>query len=136
MGQIGRDRGPGGGPQGPGIKADPGFRSDKFTKRCAVIDALRRNILFDGAYKGKEKTVICLKCNYEAPKSGFRYLYNPRIDASIALRQCPRCMMFIAVDELYGYVKQNVGPGDEIWGKSAGIERFLDQHHRQGTTGE
>jgi len=78
--------------------------------------------------------MICLNCRYEAPKSGFRYLYNPRIDASITLRQCPKCKSMIAVDEIFGYVKQNVGPGDEIWGKSAGIERPVN-HHRQGSTG-
>lgn len=71
----------------------------------------------------------CSVCEFEAPKSSFRYLYNARIDASVTLRQCPKCQAYIAVDELLGYVKQDVRPGDLLWGKSAGIEG-LDRHHK------
>ncbi|HOO44594.1 MAG TPA: hypothetical protein PLM29_00085 [Deltaproteobacteria bacterium] len=65
----------------------------------------------------------CAECDYEAPKSSFRYLYNARIDASVTLRQCPNCQTWIAVDELLGFTRFKIRPGDAIWGKSAGIER-------------
>lgn len=64
----------------------------------------------------------CVECDYEAPVSKFRYLYNARIDDSISMRQCPKCMAWLAVDELMGEAKQKVNPGDSPWGKSAGIE--------------
>jgi len=64
----------------------------------------------------------CTKCDYTAPVASFRYLYNARIDDSIALRQCPGCEEWLAVDELAGEILQSVGPGEAPWGKSAGIE--------------
>jgi len=64
----------------------------------------------------------CAECDYEAPVSSFRYLYNARIDASVVLRQCPNCQAWIAVDELLGFVKQKIRPGEVLWGKSSGIE--------------
>jgi Zn-finger nucleic acid-binding protein len=64
----------------------------------------------------------CPECSFEGEKSKYRYLYNARIDAPIALRQCPQCQVWLAVDELAGEVKQMVGPGEAPWGKSAGIE--------------
>jgi hypothetical protein len=51
-------------------------------------------------------------------------LYNARIDASLALRQCPNCQAWLAVDELAGAIKQKVGLGEAPWGKSAGIENL------------
>ncbi len=68
----------------------------------------------------------CTECSFEAPVAKFRYLYNARIDASIALRQCPQCQAWLAVDELSGSVKQKVGPGEAPWGKSAGIEGLAE----------
>ena len=64
----------------------------------------------------------CTECGNEAPRNDFRYLYNARIDASISMRQCPKCEEVLAVDELSGEVKQRVGHGEAPWGKSAGIE--------------
>jgi hypothetical protein len=64
----------------------------------------------------------CTECGYAAPVASFRYLYNARIDASLALRQCPDCQEWLAVDELAGEVRQGVVPGEAPWGKSAGIE--------------
>ncbi len=64
----------------------------------------------------------CTECNYTAPTESFRYLYNARIDASVALRQCPDCQEWLAVDELSGEATQKVGPGEAPWGKSAGVE--------------
>ena len=68
----------------------------------------------------------CSECGYEADKAQFRYLYNARIDASIAMRQCPNCEEVLAVDELVGTVKQKVGLGQAPWGKSAGIENLAE----------
>jgi hypothetical protein len=69
----------------------------------------------------------CAECDYEAPVSSFRYLYNARIDASVVLRQCPNCQAWIAVDELLGFVKQKIGPGEALWGKSARIEDLAEK---------
>ena len=69
----------------------------------------------------------CAECDYEAPVSSFRYLYNARIDASVVLRQCPNCQAWIAVDELLGFVKQKIGPGEALWGKSTGIEDLAEK---------
>ena len=68
----------------------------------------------------------CTECGYEAEKGQFRYLYNARIDASIAMRQCPNCEEVLAVDELVATVKQKVGRGEAPWGKSAGIENLAE----------
>ncbi len=68
----------------------------------------------------------CTECGYEAGKAQFRYLYNARIDASIAMRQCPSCEEVLAVDELVENVKQKVGLGEAPWGKSAGIENLAE----------
>ncbi len=69
----------------------------------------------------------CAECYYVAPVSSFRYLYNARIDASVALRQCPNCQVWIAVDELLGFVKQKIVPGEALWGKSEGIEDLAEK---------
>lgn len=69
----------------------------------------------------------CVECSYEAPVSGFRYLYNARIDASVVLRQCPNCQAWIAVDELLGFVKQKIEPGDALWGKSTGSNGLAEK---------
>jgi len=79
---------------------------------------------------------LTCQCEFKAPKSNFRYLYNARIDSSVTLRQCPKCQAWMAVDELSGYTKQKVGPGEELWGKSSGIERFgsgLNGRYLRGT---
>ena len=68
----------------------------------------------------------CTECGNEAPKDEFRYLYNARIDASISMRQCPKCEEVLAIDELNGEAKQRVGLGEAPWGKSAGIEDLAD----------
>ena len=68
----------------------------------------------------------CTECGNEAPKGEFRYLYNARIDASISMRQCPKCEEVLAIDELNGEAKQRVGLGEAPWGKSAGIEDLAD----------
>ena len=68
----------------------------------------------------------CPECSYEAPVKNFRYLYNARIDAPISLRQCPGCQSWIAVDELKGIATKKIGPGDDPWGKSAGIEDLAE----------
>jgi len=64
----------------------------------------------------------CPECGNEEAVSKFRYLYNARIDASISMRQCPKCQSLLAVDEKNGEATQKVTPGDAPWGKSAGIE--------------
>lgn len=66
----------------------------------------------------------CIECSFEAQVDQFRYLYNARIDSSVTLRQCPGCQAWLAVDELTGTVQQKVSPGEEPWGKSAGIENL------------
>jgi len=63
----------------------------------------------------------CTECGLEKPTSEFRYLYNPQIDTSISLRQCPKCRVSLSVDELKGQALGVVTPGDEVWGKSTGI---------------
>ncbi len=68
----------------------------------------------------------CMECNHEAPISGYRYLYNARIDASTAMRQCPACQAWLAVDQLNEKPLQAVGPGEAPWGKSAGIENLAE----------
>ncbi len=64
----------------------------------------------------------CTECSYEGEVSSFRYLYNARIDASMSMRQCPQCQVWLAVDELKGEISGQVVAGDAPWGKSAGIE--------------
>ena len=64
----------------------------------------------------------CVECNYEAPVNKFRYLYNARIDDSISMRQCPKCMAWLVVDEFSGEVKQKVESGESPWGKSSGVD--------------
>ena len=64
----------------------------------------------------------CLGCDFEAPVSEYRYLYNARIDSSITLRQCPNCEEKLSVDELKGEPIQAIGNGHSPWKKSAGIE--------------
>jgi len=68
----------------------------------------------------------CTECGIDVPLQDFRYLYNARMDASISLRQCPKCQEWLAVDELNGIVKQKVEPGQTPWGKSAGIENLAE----------
>lgn len=68
----------------------------------------------------------CSECGYEATLGDFRYLYNARIDASISLRQCPKCQTWLATDELAAEAVQKVGPGEAPWGKSAGIEGLAE----------
>lgn len=63
----------------------------------------------------------CTECGLEKPKSEFRYLYNAKIDGSVALRQCPQCAAWLAVDELHGAADRLVRPGDTVWTKSAGV---------------
>ncbi len=64
----------------------------------------------------------CVQCGFEAPVADFYYLYNARIDASMSMRECPKCHEWNSVDELTGEPGQIVQPGDAPWGKSAGIE--------------
>jgi hypothetical protein len=68
----------------------------------------------------------CTECGYEAAVGKFRYLYNARIDASISMRQCPKCQSWLATDELKGEATQKVPPGEAPWGKSAGIEGLAE----------
>ncbi|GAB6161805.1 hypothetical protein JCM12298_09640 [Desulfothermus naphthae] len=63
----------------------------------------------------------CPACGYEAQVKQFRYLYNPKIDDSLSLRQCPKCMEWIGTDELKGEAVRIVKPGDHVWDKSAGL---------------
>lgn len=69
----------------------------------------------------------CTECGFEAAIKEFRYNYNPRIDASVALRQCPECHAVITVDEQKQEVIGRMHPGDDPWGKSAGIENLAVQ---------
>ena len=71
----------------------------------------------------------CTECGFEAPVPKFRYLYNPRIDAPITARQCPKCQAWLAVDELKGEATQRIGAGEAPWGKSAGIEDLAEDTH-------
>lgn len=64
----------------------------------------------------------CFGCGFEAPVSDFRYLYNPRIDASLSMRQCPKCREWVGVDQLKGESVRTIKAGDAPWGKSAGVE--------------
>ena len=68
----------------------------------------------------------CSECGHEAPVSEFRYLYNARIDASVSMRQCPKCQEWLAINELKGEAMQKVAPGEAPWGKSAGIEGLAE----------
>lgn len=68
----------------------------------------------------------CSECSYEGEVNSFRYLYNARIDASMSMRQCPQCQVWLSVDELKGEVGSVVNPGDAPWGKSAGIEDLAE----------
>lgn len=68
----------------------------------------------------------CTECGYEGDVKGFRYHYNPRIDASITLRQCPECQTVVKVDELKREVLGPMHAGEDPWGKSAGIENRVD----------
>ena len=68
----------------------------------------------------------CIKCGTEGPVSSFRYLYNARIDAPIAIRQCPKCAASMSVNELTGEAGKEILPGTAPWGKSSGIERDSD----------
>lgn len=63
----------------------------------------------------------CVVCGFEAPVTKFRYMYNPRIDESLSMRQCPKCFEMIGVDELKGVATQAIKPGDPVWQKSAGV---------------
>ena len=68
----------------------------------------------------------CVKCDFEAPHTDFRYLYNARIDASIAVRQCPKCGAWNSVDELTGEAGVEVVAGGAPWGKSSGVEGLAE----------
>jgi hypothetical protein len=72
--------------------------------------------------KGGLGFMKCTECSYEAGVSKFRYLYNARIDASISMRQCPKCQSWLAVNELKEVATQKVTTGEAPWGKTAGIE--------------
>ena len=69
----------------------------------------------------------CSECGFEAEISEFRYLYNARIDASISMRQCPKCHAWLSCDELKGALGDIVNPGEAPWGKSAGIEGIREE---------
>lgn len=64
----------------------------------------------------------CIACNTEAPIKEFRYLYNPRIDESVSLRQCMKCHAWLVVDEMKSEATRLMQGGEDPWGKSAGIE--------------
>jgi len=64
----------------------------------------------------------CASCSFEGQITEFRYLYNPRIDASLAVRQCPKCQQWIGVDQMKQEATQVIKAGSSPWGKSAGIE--------------
>nr|CAO03075.1 1-methyl alkyl succinate synthase subunit Mas E [Azoarcus sp. HxN1] len=68
----------------------------------------------------------CTECGHEAEVMKFRYHYNPRIDASLSLRQCPECQAVVTVDELKREVLGRMHNGDDPWGKSAGIENLAE----------
>ncbi len=68
----------------------------------------------------------CIECAHDVPLSAYRYLYNARMDASVAMRQCPACQAWLAVDQLHEMPLQAVGPGQAPWGKSAGIENLAE----------
>ena len=42
----------------------------------------------------------CPRCEFEAPKKDFRWLYRPGIASPTAYRMCPKCGLYIEVDEL------------------------------------
>ncbi|MDY6856544.1 MAG: hypothetical protein SWO11_17940 [Thermodesulfobacteriota bacterium] len=69
----------------------------------------------------------CLECGFEAAKEEFRYLYNARIDASISMRQCPKCQAWLSCDEMKEELGETVKPGQAPWGKSAGIEGIIEE---------
>jgi hypothetical protein len=64
----------------------------------------------------------CISCGFEAPIVEFRYLYNPQIDESLSVRQCPKCHEWIGVDQLKNESVRTIKAGDTAWGKSAGIK--------------
>jgi len=64
----------------------------------------------------------CIGCGVEASIKEFRYLYNPRIDASVTLRQCAKCQAWLVVDEMKNEATRIMQAGEDPWGKSAGIE--------------
>ena len=68
----------------------------------------------------------CVKCGHEGAHTDFRYLYNARIDASIAVRQCPKCGAWNSVDELTGEAGIEVVAGGAPWGKSSGVEGLAE----------
>ena len=68
----------------------------------------------------------CVKCGWEAPYTEFRYLYNARIDSSVAVRQCPKCGVWNSVDEATGEAGVEVVAGGAPWGKSAGVEGLAE----------
>ncbi len=68
----------------------------------------------------------CIGCGFEAPIGEFRYLYNPRIDASLGMYQCPKCQETLGVDQLKQEAVKFIRPGDSAWGKSAGIEGLAE----------
>lgn len=68
----------------------------------------------------------CTECDYQGDVNEFRYHYNPRIDASITLRQCPECQAVVKVDELKRDVLGRMHAGEDPWGKSAGVENRAD----------
>jgi hypothetical protein len=82
--------------------------------------------------EGRDFLMKCVGCQYEAPVRSFRYLYNARIDAPLSLRQCPKCMVWLSVDELHGEAKGIVKPGDAPWGKSTGIEGLAEDVLEKG----
>lgn len=69
----------------------------------------------------------CVQCGFEGPVAEFYYLYNARIDASMSMRECPKCHEWNAVDEIKETAIQVVEPGDAPWGKSAGIEGLAQE---------
>ncbi|MBL0713325.1 MAG: hypothetical protein JJV98_06450 [Desulfosarcina sp.] len=64
----------------------------------------------------------CIGCGFEAPIKEFRYLYNPRIDESMSLRQCMKCQAWLVVDQLKNEAIRTMQAGEDPWGKSTGIE--------------
>jgi hypothetical protein len=69
----------------------------------------------------RSKKMKCISCGFEAPIGEFRYLYNPQIDESLSMRQCPKCHEWIGVDQLKKESVRTIKAGDAAWGKSAGL---------------
>lgn len=63
----------------------------------------------------------CPECGHNGPISDFRYLYNPKIDDSVSLRQCTKCSATLMLDEKTLEVVQSGKHGEARWDKSAGI---------------